>query len=87
MKLEDFQAEVREVVKLAYQNGMADSQTEKLLPYLLTKKDLAMLFQVEESTVNKIVARPGFPKSKFVTARYPREEVLKWVKQNSITVQ
>lgn len=68
----------------AYEQGVKDGQDKYGYPHLLTKKDLAKIFQVKEPTVNKIIAIPGFPKSKFVTARYPRDEVYKWMNSNSI---
>lgn len=67
----------------AYEQGLKDGQEKYSYPDLLTKKDLVKIFQVKEPTVNKIIAIQGFPKSKFVTARYPRDEVFKWIRDNS----
>ncbi|MFC2947558.1 hypothetical protein [Virgibacillus sediminis] len=68
----------------AYEQGLRDGQEKYGYPDLLTKRDLVKIFQVKEPTVNKIVATPGFPKSKFVKARYPRDEVFKWIRENSV---
>lgn len=70
----------------AYEQGVKDSQEQYAFPHLLNKKDLCKIFQVEEPTVNKIITRQGFPKSKFVTARYPRDEVFKWMRRNCVNV-
>lgn len=90
--LEDLKAKLleenlKDLFIQAYQQGVKDCQKQYAFPHLLNKKDLCKIFQVEESTVNKIIARPGFPKSKFVTARYPRDEVFKWMHENSFNAE
>jgi len=67
----------------AYEQGVSDARNKKALPYTLRKKDLADLFQVELVTVEKIIRMEGFPKSKVVAARYPRDLVLEWAEKNT----
>lgn len=74
--------EMKQAIKEAYLLGVEDGRSRFDYPYLLTKKDLAKIFQVELSTVNKIVGKRGFPKSNFVAGRYPRDDVFKWIEAN-----
>ena len=84
LKEDVLKEELKQLFQEAYELGIEDSRKQHELPFLLTKKDLAKLFQVKESTVNKIVGIRGFPKSTFIAARYPRDEVFQWMKENSI---
>lgn len=83
LKSELIKEEIKQIIKDAYQQGIEDSKSQYALPFLLTKRDLSNIFQVKEPTVNKIIARRDFPKSEFVAARYPRDEVFKWIESNS----
>ncbi|RST57400.1 DNA-binding protein [Siminovitchia terrae] len=84
LKSELMKEELKALFKEAYELGIQDSKKQYKYPLLLTKKDLAEIFQVKEATVNKIVGRRGFPKARFVSARYPRDEVFKWMEENSV---
>jgi len=86
LKAKLLEENLKDLFLQAYEQGLKDGQEKYSYPDLLTKKDLVNIFQVKEPTVNKIVAIPDFPKSNFVTARYPRDEVFKWMKQNSTAV-
>ncbi|QVY60969.1 hypothetical protein [Cytobacillus gottheilii] len=70
----------------AYEQGVEDARKKFSFPEVLTKEHLVEIFQVEKSTVNKIVAIPTFPKLKDVRARYPREQVFSWITNNSTWV-
>ncbi|MFZ7947146.1 MULTISPECIES: hypothetical protein [Bacillaceae] len=83
LKTEVLTKELKLLFKEAYELGVQDSQKQFQYPHLLTKLDLTEIFQVKEATVNKIVGIKGFPKSQFVSARYPRDEVFKWMHANS----
>lgn len=83
LKTEVLKEELKLLFQEAYELGVNESRLQHTYPHLLTKKDLAEIFQVKDSTVNKIVGIKGFPKSNFVTARYPRDEVFKWMRTNS----
>ncbi|OZU89020.1 hypothetical protein CIL03_08360 [Virgibacillus indicus] len=87
LKAKLLEENLKELFIEAYKQGVKDGQDKYYYPDLLTKKDLIKIFQVKEPTVNKIVAIPGFPKSQFVTARYPRDEVFKWINNNSISAE
>lgn len=67
----------------AYEQGVKDGIEKFSLPPNLTKEQLKYVFQVEMPTVTKIVAHPSFPKLKRVRARYPRDQVFRWIEENS----
>lgn len=85
--LEELQAKLLEenlkiMFKQAYEQGLQDAREVYALPYNLRKQDIANLFQVELPTVEKIIRMEGFPKSKVISARYPRDMVLDWAEGN-----
>lgn len=71
----------------AYEQGVEDGRTKYSYPEVLTKDHLVQIFQIEKSTVNKLVALPSFPKLKDVRARYPRDRVLEWIDDNTSWVK
>ncbi|MCJ8008937.1 hypothetical protein ACFFF5_21215 [Lederbergia wuyishanensis] len=73
---------LKEMFQQAYEQGLNDAKEQQALPTLLKKKDLADLFQVALPTVENIIRMEGFPKSKVVQARYPRDEVFIWINKN-----
>ncbi len=75
------------MIQKAYEQGVKDGQEKYSLPHTLTKEHLAEIFQIKISTVNKLIARPSFPKLKDVQARYPRNQVLAWIEDNSTWVR
>lgn len=82
LKIALFQEEIKRAIQQAYFLGIEEARSKNSYPHLLTKEDLSRIFQVKESTVNKIVARGDFPKSNFVSGRYPRDEVFRWMEKN-----
>ncbi|MEX3715419.1 hypothetical protein ABFV99_23895 [Cytobacillus horneckiae] len=70
----------------AYEQGVEDGRKQSYKE-LLKISDLEEMFQIANSTVNKIIARPDFPRSTQLQARFPRRQVLKWVEQNSTWVE
>lgn len=73
---------LKSLFQQAYEQGLEDAKEKYSLPQHLKKQDVADLFQVELPTVEKIIRMEGFPKSKVVTARYPRDQVIEWASKN-----
>lgn len=87
VSLEELQARLLEenlktMFTQAYEEGLQDAREVYALPLHLKKQDIANLFQIELATVDKIIRMEGFPKSKVISARYPRDMVLKWAEGN-----
>lgn len=87
VSLEELQARLLEenlkiMFTQAYEQGLQDARETYALPFHLRKRDIANLFQVGMPTVDKIIRMEGFPKSKVISARYPRDKVLKWAENN-----
>lgn len=85
--LDDLEAKLLEerlklLFEQAYEQGLKDAKEKNKLPHHLKKQDVAKLFQVELPTVEKIIRMEGFPKSKVVSARYPRDQVIEWANEN-----
>ncbi|WP_121640638.1 DNA-binding protein [Virgibacillus sp. Bac330] len=70
--------ELKILFQQAYEKGIQDAEQKYNLPHHLRKPDVAEIFQVSLATVENIIRMEGFPKSKVVSARYPRDMVLKW---------
>jgi len=70
---------LKKMFQQAYEQGLEDAKEKHTLPTMLRKKDIAELFQVSLPTVENIIRMEGFPKSKIVSARYPRDMVLEWM--------
>lgn len=75
--------ELKVLFQQAYEIGVKDARREREYPPVLKKEHLAEIFQVALPTVEKIIRCEGFPKLKAVTARYPRDEVFKWIETNT----
>lgn len=75
--------ELKELFQQSYQQGVKDAQLQAELPAILKKQDLARIFQIALPTVDKMIRMEGFPRFKHVAARYPRDEVFEWIKQNT----
>jgi len=73
----------KQVIEQAYIQGVEDGKQHHTIPYHMTKKDLAEFFQVSMPSVENIIRMDGFPKSKVIRARYPRDLVIKWAHENS----
>lgn len=70
----------------AYEQGIEDGRTKFGYPPVLTNKHLMDIFQIELPTVNKIIKDPSFPKLKTIRARYPRDAVFMWIKNNTASI-
>ncbi|MCM3324273.1 helix-turn-helix transcriptional regulator [Cytobacillus kochii] len=67
----------------AYEQGVADGRKQFSRPELLTLSDLQEMFQIKYPTVLKMTANPEFPRSTQIKARFPRDQVYKWIEENS----
>ena len=74
------------IIKQAYQKGVADGQAELGYPTVLKKQDLANIFQVAMPTVDKIIKDYTFPRLQGIQARYPRDKVFDWIKENTVVL-
>ena len=87
LKAELLKAELIDVFKQAYQQGVEDGR--KLVKFehqyhpQMKKEDLADYFQVALPTVEKIIRLNGFPRFRGVAARYPRDLVFEWANKNT----
>ena len=77
--IESFQ----QVIEQAYIQGVEAGKQSHSIPYHMTKQDVADFFQVSLASVENIIRMDGFPKSKVIRARYPRDLVIKWAHENS----
>lgn len=83
LKAELLAAELKDLFQKSYQQGVKDARLQAELPTILKKQDLARIFQVAIPTVDKIIRMEGFPRFKHVAARYPRDEVFDWIRNNT----
>jgi hypothetical protein len=74
---------VKDPVKQAYELEVEEGRKKYSYPPLLTRKELAEIFQVQLSTVSNLTDIPGFPKFEHIRARYPRDQVFRWIEENS----
>lgn len=77
----------REVLQQEIQKAVTEVVAKEQYPPLLTRKDLEEIFQVESTAINKLVNMKSFPKFEMIRARYPRDQVMEWIKQNSSWVE
>lgn len=73
---------LKNLMQKAYEQGVEDGRTRFNLPLLLKKEHIAQQMSIKINTVPKIVAMPGFPVSKLVQGRYPRDGFIQFVKDN-----
>jgi hypothetical protein len=78
---------IKMLCQQAYEQGVSDAQKRFSLPHTLTKEHLQEIFQIKLPTVNKLVANPTFPRLKDIQARYPRDQVFKWIENNTNWVE
>jgi len=71
--------QMKNMFQQAYEQGVSDAIAKYNLPHHLRKQHIADLFQVKLATVENIIRMEGFPKSKIVAARYPRDLVIEWM--------
>lgn len=72
----------KDLLQRAYEQGVEDGRKRFSLPLLLKKEHIAQQMSIKINTVPKIVAMPGFPVSKLVQGRYPRDGFIQFVKDN-----
>ena len=87
LKAKLLEEHLKDMFQKAYEQGLSDAKKKETYPHLLDKKDLAEIFQVKPPTVENIIRKEGFPKSKAVTARYPRDKVFAWIDEQSECVE
>jgi hypothetical protein len=83
LQIPDIDKYVKELVRQAYELGVEEGRKRYSYPPLLTRKDLAEIFQVQLSTVSNLTNIPDFPKFEHIRARYPRDLVFRWIEENS----
>lgn len=83
LKADLLAAELKDLFRQSYEQGVEDARREREFPAILKKQDLAEIFQVAMPTVDKIVRIEGFPRFKHTAARYPRDAVFIWIKENT----
>lgn len=83
--LEDqlFQLKLEKAIQTAYEKGIEDGRTKYSYPFILRKSDLVEIMQIKLATLDKLLTDPNFPRLKNVQARYPRDEVFKWIEKNT----
>lgn len=86
LEFELFQQKLELVIEKAYLKGVQDGQTKYNYEPVLTKKDLKKIFRKSQSTIDRLVLRKDFPKLTSLAGSYPRDEVFKWIKNNSINL-
>jgi hypothetical protein len=83
VQVPDIDKYVKDLIRQAYELGVEEGRKKYSYPPLLTRKDLAEIFQVQLSTVSNLTDIPGFPKFEHIRARYPRDQVFRWIEENS----
>lgn len=82
-----FQDQMQKLFQAAYEKGVEDGMKKYSYPPVLNVNHLIQILSVKRPTVSKITARPDFPKLTQIQARYPRDEVFEWIKNNSSYIQ
>lgn len=77
----------RSVLREEIQRAVADVVSKEQYPPILTRDDLKNIFQVESASVSRMVAIESFPKFSHINSRYPRDQVMEWIKENSTWVE
>ncbi|RST57632.1 hypothetical protein D5F11_021465 [Siminovitchia terrae] len=73
---------IKEMCQQAYEQGVEDARNKYAYPPTLKKTHLTEIFQVAMPTVDNIIRMEGFPRSTITKARYPRDQVFEWIKDN-----
>ena len=79
--------QIRKIIREEFCEGLKITSKSNKYPPTLTRKDLAEIFQVEQTAINKLVSMSTFPKFQHVKSRYPRDLVLEWIEKNSTWVE
>lgn len=86
LKAKLLEENLKEMFRQAYEQGVNDAKRITSFPPVLKREHLKDIFQIEMSTVEKIVRRKDFPKLETIQARYPRDKVFAWINENSTYV-
>lgn len=78
-----FKARMEELFRRAYEKGVEDGMKRYSYPPVLTNKHLAEILQIAMPTVIKVTSNPTFPRLANIKARYPRDAVFDWIKNNT----
>ncbi|MCY8438576.1 MULTISPECIES: hypothetical protein [Bacillus] len=78
---------VKSLCEKAYQQGVEDGAKKYTYPPILKNTHLQEIFQIKSAAVTRLTGIDSFPKLKTIQARYPRDLVFEWIKQNSTWVE
>jgi predicted DNA-binding transcriptional regulator AlpA len=78
-----FKARMEELFRQAYEKGVEDGMKRYSYFPVLTNKHLAEILQIAMPTVIKVTSNPTFPRLANIKARYPRDAVFDWIKNNT----
>lgn len=71
-----------QVAEKAYVRGVEDAKKYYQYPEALKTTDIEKMYQIKSAKVSELVRRKDFPKIKLIRARYPRDEVIEFMKNN-----
>ncbi|EWH20413.1 hypothetical protein M769_0120695 [Bacillus haynesii] len=74
---------VKSLCEKAYEQGVEDAVKKYSYPPVLKNTHLQEIFQIKSAAVTRLTGIESFPKLKIIQARYPRDLVFEWIKQNS----
>ena len=83
LELELVKLKIEQVAEEAFLQGVEYGKQQHKWPPLLTNSDLKEIFQCSDTVVHQLKNISGFPKFPYMKARYPRDEVLEWIKNNT----
>ncbi|MBN6889809.1 hypothetical protein ACUXCC_005259 [Cytobacillus horneckiae] len=83
LKFKLYEEQLKFVSQRAFEQGVEYARSKYSYPPNMRKDHLAHYFQCSKATVENIIRMEGFPKSKVVTARYPRDLVIEWDEKNT----
>ncbi|NPC91184.1 hypothetical protein HOO54_02675 [Bacillus sp. WMMC1349] len=78
---------VKSLCEKAYEKGIEDGAKRYSFPPILKNTHLQEIFQIKSAAVTRLTGIDSFPKLKTIQARYPRDLVFEWIKQNSTWVE
>ncbi|MBC2077638.1 hypothetical protein HCA99_00255 [Listeria booriae] len=71
-----------QVAERAYIRGVEDAKKYYQYPEALKSTDIEKMYQIKSAKVSDLVRREDFPKIELIRARYPRDEVIEFMKNN-----
>ncbi|MFT8928486.1 MAG: hypothetical protein ABF969_04030 [Sporolactobacillus sp.] len=91
MTPDDFNDEMIEYIQMlcrkAYEQGVQEGRDKYDLPMMLTRQHIAEQLQASLPTVDRITSLPGFPRTKLMKSRFPRDAVFKFLEENTERVR